>query len=371
MHVLALRFSAIGDVTLLVPAFKKALAANPALEITFVSKPFLEPLFSDCERLTFVGVKLEQYEGLGGLFRLASYVAGLQKDASILDLHDSLRTRIMRNMWRLRGKKVFVLDKGRGEKAALTHKQHKDLHPLKHAVTRYLDVFSRAGFAVGLPADQAANLPGDTGAVNWLAIGKLNLARETDAATLPDYPRHPLRELQIGYAPFAGFGLKELPSDRSRALLKLLLQRFPQATIILFGGKDKLQDLQQIRESLATGELSSSIAIASEMTRDFSEELQLIGELDLMLSMDSGNLHLAAVSGIPVVGLYGTTHPYLGFAPYGQEVSGSLGLDGLGCRPCTVYGNGVCYRGDFACMKELPLEAIVDRIGEKLGMPAQ
>ena len=375
MNVLAIRFSAIGDVSLLVPAFQQALASNPDLNIIFVSKPFFEPLFSGIDRLNFVGINLTDFQGLRGLIKLSSLLLHYNQNGLFLDLHDSLRTRVLRSIWQLRGKKVFVLDKGRAQKSVLTRKRHKILLPLKHAVERYLDVFKTAGVFIPFP-ERPDDISGtgfsefsstvsvdtvliETGPVNWLG-GKL-------ATDLPHYPQHSRKAYQLGFAPFAGFDLKELEADRKIELLKLLLKNYPQSTIILFGGKEKQAELQQLCKATSADEFNGSVVLASDLVGNFQEELKLIQQLDLMLGMDSGNVHLAAISGVSVLGIYGTTHPYLGFSPYGQEQSGTIGLEGLECRPCTVYGKGKCYRGDFACMRQLPLDLVIEKINSKLG----
>lgn len=374
MNVLAVRFSAIGDVSMLVPAFQQALASNPELNIIFVSKPFFEPLFSGIERLKFIGINLSDYKGLIGLIRLSSRLSSNNNNGLFLDLHDSLRTRVLRSIWQFRGKKVFVLDKGRAEKALLTRKRNKILLPLKHTVERYLDVFKAAGvfiqrydrpaqrtdsnfneFSLPVSADPLIT---EIGPLNWLG-GKLS----TD---LPHYPQHSRRAYQFGFAPFAGFALKEFEPEKKVHLLKLLLKTYPQSTIILFGGKDKQAELQQLCNATSADEFNGSVVLASDLAKSFQEELKLIQQLDLMLSMDSGNLHLAAISGVRVLGIYGTTHPYLGFSPYGQEQSGTIGLEGLECRPCTVYGNAKCFRGDFACMRQLSLDLIIEKINSRL-----
>lgn len=398
MKVFAIRFSAIGDVAMLVPVFRKALAANPELEILFISKPFLEPLFSGWERLSFIPVHTEDYKGLAGLVRLASYLSSLHNAGVYLDLHDNLRTRILRTIWKLQGKKVYVLDKGRGEKAELTRRKNKKLRPLTHAVDRYLQVFEAAGILISSQPATDTGSPAliensatasfsvmesdpitdkdrltakvkltDTGRRNWLNHHPQEIEMATLPFPVPAYPAHAVSQLQIGYAPYASSSLKDLPVAHSRRLLGMILDRFPLSSIILFGGRDRQADLQNLKDSASLGEAGKSISLATELVSGFSSELELIAELDLMLSMDSGNMHLAAISGVPVIGIFGTTHPDLGFSPYGQEESGTFGLEGLECRPCTVFGNGTCYRGDFACMNQLPLEQLVDKIAEKTG----
>ena len=93
------------------------------------------------------------------------------------------------------------------------------------------------------------------------------------------------------------------------------------------------------------------------------EELAIIRELNLMVSMDSANMHLASLYGVPVVSVWGATHPFAGFMGYGQLMGNAVETD-LYCRPCSVFGNKPCFRGDHACMEQLPPELILQRIRE-------
>lgn len=93
-------------------------------------------------------------------------------------------------------------------------------------------------------------------------------------------------------------------------------------------------------------------------------ELALIRQLDLMLCMDSGNMHLAALSGVPVLSIWGATHPFAGFGPYGQADKHLLQIpnDVLPCRPCSVFGNKPCWRGDWACLQMISVEMVFERM---------
>ena len=94
-----------------------------------------------------------------------------------------------------------------------------------------------------------------------------------------------------------------------------------------------------------------------------SEELALISNLDLMVSMDSGNGHLAAMFGVPVITIWGVTHPYAGFAPFNQPESNSLTADreAFPMIPTSVYGNKLPEGYDKA-MKTIPPALVYERI---------
>jgi ADP-heptose:LPS heptosyltransferase len=91
------------------------------------------------------------------------------------------------------------------------------------------------------------------------------------------------------------------------------------------------------------------------------QELILMSHLDVMVSMDSANMHLASITGTPVVSIWGATHPLAGFLGFNQNEENAIQTD-LDCRPCSIYGNKPCRRGDYACLNSIPPERIVDRI---------
>jgi ADP-heptose:LPS heptosyltransferase len=97
---------------------------------------------------------------------------------------------------------------------------------------------------------------------------------------------------------------------------------------------------------------------------NFKTELQFISSLDIMVSMDSANMHLASLYGVPVVSIWGGTHPYLGFYGWGQKETNAVQIE-LSCRPSSVFGNKPCYN-DLACMKGIAPLMIYDKVMQQL-----
>ena len=93
-----------------------------------------------------------------------------------------------------------------------------------------------------------------------------------------------------------------------------------------------------------------------------NEELQQISKLKTMISMDSANMHLASLVGTRCVSVWGSTHHFAGFLGYGQSVDDVVEVKDLTCRPCSVFGDKPCYRGDWACLQELDIQKINDKI---------
>ena len=103
----------------------------------------------------------------------------------------------------------------------------------------------------------------------------------------------------------------------------------------------------------------------SQHLENMHQELILMSHLDVMLSMDSANMHLASLTATPVVSVWGATHPYAGFVGWNQPQENIIQAD-LDCRPCSIYGKRPCRRGDLACMNMIRPEQIVERIEQIL-----
>ena len=93
----------------------------------------------------------------------------------------------------------------------------------------------------------------------------------------------------------------------------------------------------------------------------------LMSQLDVMLSMDSANMHLASLVNTPVVSIWGATHPYSGFMGWNQSMQNVIQTD-LPCRPCSIYGKTPCHRGDYACLTSIKPETVVKKLLQAVGL---
>ena len=144
-------------------------------------------------------------------------------------------------------------------------------------------------------------------------------------------------------------------------LMKQVLAKLaenPLYELFLFGGKNELPLLNDLKQNLA------NVQVIPE-TLNFKQELQLIPHLDAMLSMDSGNAHIAAMYGVPVVSLWGHTHPFAGFVPFHQPLENSLvpDLERYPLLPTSVYGNKTV-AGYEDVMRTIAPEKVVEKIDE-------
>lgn len=336
------RLSAMGDVAMTVPVLQALLKDNPGLEIIMVSKPFFAPIFKALPGVKFIGVDVKkQYKGIFGLYRLFRSLKQQQPDA-IADLHDVLRTKILRLFFKTAGYKVAVIDKGRQEKKALTRPKNKNLKPLKTTHERYADVFRNLGFKLELKNQK-------------LAKPELSAQTGLFLQTFED-------QILVGIAPFAAHETKQYPLEKIKIVIQQLLEFDKPINILLFGGGSKEKALLDDLEKIDRNRVVNVAGIFN-----FEEELQMISRLDLMLSMDSGNGHLAALFGVPVVSIWGATHPYAGFAPFNQPDDRQIlpDLQKFPQLPTSVYGNKT-FEGFNQVWESISPASITNKIKEIL-----
>jgi len=332
--ILVLRFSAMGDVAMTVPVFKELLAKYPNLTLVVVSRKTFEPFFANIPRIEFHAFDPKsKHKGLFGIYRLFKELKSY-KATALADLHENLRTRILRNLFRFTGIRIAILDKGRPEKEALTRKNHKQFFAIKATTQRYAEVFAGLGFPFSLKNTLTKQLePLNTNVL------KLSGKKGT--------------QKWIGVSPFAQHAQKVYPLDKMETVLTALAAA--GYLIFVFGGGQEEEKIAE-KWAITTKNITSVIG-----KLNLGEELSLISNLDVMLSMDSSGMHLASLKGIPVVSVWGATHPNAGFLGYGQSLTNCIQVD-LACRPCSIYGNKSCYRGDFACMNELSESHIIQKV---------
>ena len=135
-----------------------------------------------------------------------------------------------------------------------------------------------------------------------------------------------------------------------------ILAREPRTHIFLFGGGGAEQE---VLEAWAA-EFQACTSLAGKKY-GFAAEMALMNHLDAMLSMDSGNMHLAAIAGTKVVSIWGATHPFAGFTPWRCEQQ-LLIQQPLDCRPCSVFGNAPCRKGNYECLRSIAPQRVADKV---------
>jgi ADP-heptose:LPS heptosyltransferase len=330
----------MGDIAMTVPVLRALVLQHPEVKITIVSRPFFQPFFDGIPNVNFFGVDLnKRHKGFLGLLRLFSDLRKLHIDV-VADLHNVLRSKVVRTLFALSGKKVSSTDKGRTEKKALTSLTNKVFAPVKPMVERHVDTFKQLGFIIDL--------------TNPKFPEKAVLSEEILAITGIK------NQNWIGIAPFAQYESKVYPLDLMQQVIDELAKN-TNHKIFLFGGGDKeIQLLNQLQN-----QYENVIVLAGKLK--FKHELNVISNLDIMLSMDSGNSHIAAMLGVKVITLWGATHPYAGFKPFNQPDDFCLTSDRekYTLLPTSIYGNKKV-EGYEDVMRTILPTTIIEKIEKEL-----
>lgn len=334
----------MGDVAMTVPVVYSLAMQYPHLRITVLSKPFARAFYEDlAPNVGFMEASTDEMGNIKGLNELYRRLTA-KKFTAIADFHDVLRSKYLRLRFNVDQFRVEHIDKHRKGKRMLVSQQAKQLVQQPTSFQNYADVLARLGYHVTLNFKSLFGPEGGDLSQLGTAIG----TKEADTQW-------------IGIAPFAAHRGKVYPMAHMRRVIELLTQGHAARRLFLFGGGSEeramLDDIHSANPQCVN---------ASAMLNGLSQELILMSHLDVMLSMDSANMHLASLVGTPVVSVWGATHPYAGFMGWNQSADSAVQVD-LPCRPCSIYGNRPCLRGDYACMNNIRPEDIVRKIEAVMG----
>lgn len=333
-HILVIRLSAMGDVAMTVPVLRAFTTQYPEVKITVLTRAFFKPFFRDLKNVHVYAADVKgKHKGFFGLFDLSKELRLLGIDA-VADLHNVVRSNLLKIfLWDL---KPVQIDKGRAEKKALV--KGKIFEPLKTTHQRYCDVFKKLGY----PIKEASPQFPVRAELNYKTLNIVGKDTQN----------------WIGIAPFAAHASKMYPLHLIEEVIKELSSRHK---ILLFGGKEETAYLKTL-------ENETIISIAGQLSLD--EELDVISNLDVMVSMDSGNAHLAAMMGIKVLTLWGVTHPYAGFYPFNQDAEQALLADRnkFPKIPTSIYGNKFP-EGYDTCMETISPKEVIAKTEEIIKKP--
>ena len=306
--MLVVRLSALGDVAILEPVLRQRAAENPDVLFLLAAPPRLEPLFRGMENVQYVPTEKRQKPR-----ELYRQLSALKPDM-VADMHHVLRTIVVDWLFRLHGIPVNYIRKY-SEHGIATWQ-------------RYDRVFDHCGLKGGVSMGDYWQVKSPSG-----------------------QPR------TIGIAPFAQHEGKIWPVEKMEQLVAMLSEKGYR--IQLFGSATEASLLDSWVEKYGGVE-----SLAGKYS--FEDELEHIAALDVMVSMDSANMHFASCKGVPVVSVWGATHPCRGFYGWRQNPAWAVQKE-MNCRPCSKYGNNPCHKGDYPCMKGIEPTEVLERIEKLLG----
>ncbi len=304
VNVLITRFSALGDVAMTIPVIYSVCRCYPDIRFIMVTKPSMTGIFINSpSNLKVIGADVKNdYVGIRGLWRLLSELKQQYSIDAYVDLHDVLRTKLLRLFSRIRGIKASRLNKGRRNKKALTRQNSKVMLPLISSRARYREAF----FKVGLPVQEHFDgLYGAGGKADPMSFAMITLPKQSGSRW-------------VGIAPFAAHKGKIYPPEKMEEVVKGLINN-PDVYVFLLGGG---------------------------------------GEEQRLLETWS---HLSSIVGTKVVSIWGATHPYCGFKGWRQSDGDTIQL-AMTCRPCSVFGDKPCQRGDYHCLNGIRPSLVLEKL---------
>ena len=316
LRILLVRFSSIGDILLTTPLVRALRRRHPDAQLIYVTKRAMAPLVADNPHLSQV-VALDPDEPLS---HLASHLRRLQPTHG-LDLHGNLRSTALRLLVRCRWSGYAKRKLARAFLVATKLDLYRGDVPVAERyfeAARRLDVLPDGGppeFFLGAAARERV--------AHWLA------ERGLDAAPI------------AALAPGAAHATKRWPIPHWQALAARL--REAGYRIVVLGGPEDRGAAQQL-----AGEALAESA-AGEFT--LQETGACLAQAKVLISGDTGVMHMATGVGTPVVALFGPTVRAFGFFPYHARAT-VLAQD-LQCRPCSTMGTARCPLGHHRCMVDL------------------
>ncbi len=334
-NVLVMRLSALGDVAMTIPVLYPACRANPDTRFVMITKAWPASMFHDRpDNLMVVGIDVnKEYKGLFGLIKLASHLRKQYNIDAVADLHSVMRTWIIGAWMKLCGIPVARLDKQRARRKALIN--HKSDEPVTPTHDRYRQVFQQLGIEV--PDDFTRLYDGKP-----LPVSPIVLDKEPG-------------QRWIAISPFSAHEGKVYPLKLMEQVIAQLSKRDNYWIFLMGGGKAEKIALRAIARN------NERVISMAEIKHGFTDEYALFGKCDLMLTMDSANMHLASLMGLKAITIWGATAPACGFLGYGQDSGIDIQLD-MDCRPCSIYGERDCRYGDYRCLARITPDQVVERV---------
>ncbi len=339
MRVLITCFSSISNVAAIVPQLSGLVNDYPQHEFIVLSRSFLCPLFDKLPRVTFVGADIRgMHKGLAGVYRLFKQLYSMKPDV-VLDMQCSWRTKMITFLFALLRTKTIKIGFARTEQKRLIAKGAKKHHPIPTIFDRQARLYAKIGLKIN---------------DSFCKLYKPNVEQIAKIKELYGEKQG----CWIGVAPFSIARGKILPFRKMKNVIAHF-DKQPNIKIFLFGAGEMENELLSDWQSL----YSNVYAVHTNL--QLEDELTLMNYLDVMVCMDSANMHLASLMGVKVVSIWGATHPYSGFLGWKQSMDNCVGVD-FSCRPCTAHSDRKCKYGDYRCLESLHSSKIIEVIERNL-----
>ena len=343
-NVLVIRLSVLGNVAMTIPVLYPLCKANPDTRFIMLTKKWPASMFHDRPanlKVVDFDVK-ENHSGLFNLLKLSKQLHKLYDIDAVADLHNVSGTWIIDGYMRAHGAPVARLDREKPKRRALVN--HKTTEPVTPIHDRYRNVFKKLGLEA--PDDFTHLYDGRDWPVSPIVLDKEPGQR------------------WIAISPFSSHRQKAYPLEQMEKVIAELSKRENYWIFLMGGGKNEKIALRTIARKY------KNVVSMAEVKHTFIDEYALFAKCDLMLTMESANMHLASLVDLQAMTVWGPTSPACGYLGYNQIVEDDIQLD-MECRPCSITGDKPCKYGDFPCLKNISPEYIVQHVVEAVEYNAE
>lgn len=330
MKFLIIRFSSIGDIVLTTPVIRCLRKKYPDAEIHYLTKAAFEPILHANPYINKIHILKDDINPV------IEELKGEEFDY-IIDLHHNVRT--LRIKKALKKVKAFSFNKLNVQKWLLVNTKVINMMPDKHIVDRYMDTVKSLG------------VTNDGKGLDYFVPvdDRIDMANDIPLSHSHGY---------IGIVIGAAFNTKKLPVEKLKELCSKI-----DHPIILLGGKE---DHDVARELVKVDEVKIYNACGKF---NINESADLVKNAKLIITHDTGLMHIAAAFKKNIVSVWGNTVPSFGMYPY-QTTYEAIEVNKLWCRPCSKLGYAKCPLGHFKCMNDISTDGIVSKINAFLQFKA-
>jgi len=333
-RVMITGFTSLRGVAMAIPTIYPMCHANE--NVSFVlptNKQFVDLFINKPKNLTVLGIETKKYRTVFGAIKLAKNLQMRYNFDAVADLQNTSYTWCIDKFMKRKQATISRLDRlSKDRRNLLNGKQRKAMISIHE---RYRDVFSNLGLLLG---------------EDFISI--LNYGDPINSSIVPEKGE---QERWIAIAPFARHNGKAYPIEQTEMIITEL-SRWDNTHIFLFGGgKTERAILDTIMRR------SKKVTSVPHIEHTFADEFDLLHHCDVMLTLDSANMHLASLVELPVVSVWGATHPWCGEMGWHQAYRDTVQAD-LDCRPCSMLGNKRCRFGDYRCLHDISPEMILKKV---------
>ena len=325
MKILILRFSSLGDILLATPVLTVLKERWPDCTIEWVVKEKFLPALS-----TSLIDKIHTFKDNQSFNKLLIELKKNDFDL-VFDLHRNWKSWLIRRNFR----NVFCYEKREIRRLLLVWLKKR--YPVLPVPAMYFQALRKADIAV----------PDKWELLFDIQPGLFEPLRQK-------FPV--LEQKYLAFAPGASYFTKRWPEE----YFSVLAQKLSLEYKVVLLGQGAIEE--QICRRIAAGD-DRIVSLAGKLS--FVESAAVLKNCKLLVSNDSGLLHLGECCKIPVVGIFGSTTEELGFFPYATNYR-IVENRALKCRPCSHFGRKKCPRGDLACLKTIQPEQVLQTIKEMI-----